>query len=217
MTTDPVPSLKTIQLPEPAFEDCKSLFEALKLRRTVRTMRVGKLPLQVMGDILWAAQGVNRRSGGPFNGPGRTSGSASNSQEVRLYVALEEGLYLYKPDSHSLQPVLTGDLRALAISPGQASIGAGAPMRLIYVADLECFKHSGFDEPRLHDMEGQKAYYYLDTGLIAQNVYLAAASLGLAAWFHNCNRAAVEKALGLGSQELALFGQTVGYEDVPAD
>jgi nitroreductase len=213
MTTNVTSSLETIQLPEPAFEHSKSLFEALKLRRTVRTMRSGKLPLQILGDILWAAQGVNRRSGGPFNGAGRTSGSASNSQEVRVYVALEEGLYLYKPDSHSLQPVLAGDQRALAIGQGQASIGDQAPMRLIYVADLECFKHSGFDEPRLHDVEGQKAYYYLDTGLVAQNVYLAAPALGLAAWFHNCNRAAVEKVLGLGSDELALFGQTVGYEE----
>jgi nitroreductase len=130
-----------------------------------------------------------------------------------VYVALEEGLYLYESGSHRLQPVLAGDQRALAIGPGQASIGAQAPMRLIYVADLECFKHSGFDEPRLHEIEGQKAYYYLDTGLVAQNVYLAAAALGLAAWFHNCNRAGVEKVLGLGSQELALFGQTVGYEE----
>ena len=169
MTTNLTSSLETIQLPEPAFEHCKSLFEALKLRRTVRTMRAGKLPLQIVGDILWAAQGVNRRSGGPFNGPGRTAGSASNSQEIRMYVALEEGLYLYKPDSHSLQLVLAGDQRTLAIGPGQASLVGQAPMRLIYVADLECFKRSGFDEPRLHDVEGQKAYYYLDTGLIAQN------------------------------------------------
>jgi len=213
MTTNLNNSLKAIELPKPAFEHCKSLFEALKLRRTVRTIRAGKLPLQVMGDILWAAQGVNRRSGGPFNGPGRTAGSASNSQEIRMYVALEEGLYLYKPDSHSLQPVLAGDQRTLAIGQGQASLDAQAPMRLIYVADLECFKRSGFDEPRLHDVEGQKAYYYLDTGLIAQNVYLAAVALGLAAWFHNCNRAAVEKVLGLSSHELALFGQTVGYEE----
>jgi len=217
MTTDSATSLKTIQLPEPAFENCKSLFEALKLRRTVRTMRAGKLPLQVMGDILWAAQGVNRRSGGPFDGPGRTSGSASNSQEVRVYVALEEGVYLYAPNSHSLEPILAGDRRSMAVGPGQASMGAQAPMRLIYVADLERFEHSGFDEPRLHDVEGRKAYYYLDTGLIAQNVYLAASALGLAAWFHNCNRAEVEKALGLGTQKLALFGQTVGYEELQAD
>ena len=213
MATSQTISLEAIQLPVPAFEHGKSFFEALKLRRTMRNMRSEKLPLQIMGDILWAAQGVNRPSGGPFNGPGRTAGSASNSREVRVYVTLEEGLYLYEPGSHSLQPVLAGDQRILAIGPGQASFGAQAPMRLIYVADLECFNHSGFDEPRLHDVEGQKAYYYLDTGLIAQNVYLAAAALGLAAWFHNCNRQAVEKVLGLGSNELALFGQTVGYEE----
>ena len=213
MKKPPNDPLAPIHLPEPAFEHGRSLFEALQLRRTVRSMRAGKLPVQVMGDILWAAQGVNRRSGGPFGEPGRTAGSASNSQEIRVYVALEEGLYLYEPGSHSLQPVLAGDLRALAIGPGQAALGARAPMRLIYVADLERFELSGFDEPRLHDGEGQKAYYYLDTGLIAQNVYLAAAALGLSAWFHNCNRAAVEKALGLAAHELALFGQTVGYEE----
>jgi len=28
--------------------------------------------------------------------------------------------------------------------------------------------------------------YYVDTGLIAQNVYLASSALGLALWFHNC-------------------------------
>ena len=205
--------LTPIRLPEPAFEHGRSLFEAMQLRRTVRTLRAGKLPLQLMGDLLWAAQGVNRRSGGPFGGPGRTAGSASNSQEIRVYVALEEGLYRYEPASHSLQPVLAGDLRSLAIGPGQAAMGSQAPMRLIYVADLERFQHSGFDEPRLHDVEGQKAYYYLDTGLIAQNVSLAAAALGLSAWFHNCNRAGVEKALGLGPHELALFGQTVGYAE----
>ena len=115
MTNNLISSLKTIQFPEPAFTQGKSLFEALKLRRTMRSMQSGKLLLQIMGDILWAAQGINRHSGGPFNGPGYTAGSASNSQEVRVYVALEEGLYLYQPGSHSLQPVLAGDQRALEI------------------------------------------------------------------------------------------------------
>jgi nitroreductase len=210
MTTNLNSSLQTIHLPEPAFEQGKSLFEALKLRRTVRVMKSSPLPLQIMGDILWAAQGINRPAGGPFNGPGRTAGSASNSQEVSVYVALEEGLYLYEPASHSLRPILAGDQRTLAIGPGQAALGADAPMRLIYVVDLECFRRSGFDEPRLHDTEGQKAYYYIDTGLIAQNACLAAASLGLAAWFHNCNRAAIKEVLKLDQNKLALFGQTIG-------
>ena len=203
--------LKPIPLSEPVFKNCKTVFEALKMRKTVRSLRSDKLPMQILGDILWAAQGVNRRSGGPFNGPGETAASASNSQEIRVYVALEEGLYLYEPASHRLKPVVAGDQRMLAIGPGQGKLGAQAPLRLIYVVDLERFNHSGFDEPRMHDPEGQKAYYFVDTGLIGQNVYLAAAALGLSAWFHYCNRAEVEKVLGLKAHEIALFGQTIGY------
>ena len=56
---------------------------------------------------------------------------------------------------------------------------------LIYVADVGKLEHTaGFEEPGLHDPEVQKSYYYVDTGLIAGNVYLFAASRGLAAWFH---------------------------------
>jgi hypothetical protein len=44
---------------------------------------------------------------------------------------------------------------------------------------------SGFQEPGLRDPEVQRSYYHVDTGLIAANVYLFAASIGLAAWFHN--------------------------------
>jgi hypothetical protein len=35
----------------------------------------------------------------------------------------------------------------------------------------------------------------VDTGLIAQNVYLAASALGLACWFHNCDKQALAKLL----------------------
>ena len=61
----------------------------------------------------------------------------------------------------------------------------------IFVVDVHRLSHTqGFQEPGLHDPEVQKSYYYVDTGLIAGNVYLFAASQGLAAWFHNCDRAA---------------------------
>ena len=50
---------------------------------------------------------------------------------------------------------------------------------------------SGFAEPGLRDADVQRSYYYVDTGLIAANVYLFSASLELAAWFHNCDKAAL--------------------------
>jgi nitroreductase len=205
-------NLRPIPLLSPAFHGCKTVYEALQERQTVRAISDKEIPLQLIGDILWAGQGVNRTKG-PFGEHGRTAGSASNSQEIRIYVALKEGVFLYMPDSHSLMPVVDEDLRNLAIGPGQGSFGAKAPFRLIYVVDIDRFKGAGFQEPGLYDPEVQKSYYFVDTGLIAQNVYLAAASLGLAAWFHNCNKAALEKKLGLNSHQRALFGQTVGYEE----
>jgi hypothetical protein len=47
--------------------------------------------------------------------------------------------------------------------------------------------------------------------MIAANVYLFAASVGLAAWFHNCDRSGLSAKLNLRDDQRVLFGQTVGY------
>jgi nitroreductase len=211
MNNDANGDLEPIKLLEPVFHGNNTVFEALKMRKTCRTISDRKIPLQILSDILWAAQGVNRTQG-PFGIPGLTAGSASNSQEIRIYVAREEGTYLYEPIPHRLLPVVSGDIRAMAIGAGQMKAGADAPVRFIYVVDIEKFNTAGFPEPGLYDPEIQKSYYFADTGLIAQNVYLAAASLGLATWFHNCNKAEFSKVLGLGLSLRALFGQTIGYD-----
>ena len=212
MSKSPIRDIKPIAFPEPVFDRCLTVFEALKVRRTSRIIGGKKISLQILSDILWAAQGVNRPKG-PFGGPGRTAGSASNSQEICIYVALEEGTYLYEPESHLLSPVAFGDLRALAIGPGQGKAGANAPVRLVYVVDIDKFKKAGFQEPGLYDPEIQKSYYFVDTGLIAQNVYLASSSLGLVSWFHNCDKAAFAKEIKLKPHQLPLFGQTIGYAE----
>lgn len=204
--------LQPILLLKPRFDSSTTVFEALKTRRTSRTIGAKPIPLQILSDILWAAQGVNRLVG-PFGDPGRTAGSASNAQEICVYVAMPAGIYLYDPASHQLTPVVAGDYRALAIGPGQADAGATAPARLIYVVDLEKFKTAGFPEPGLYNAGIQKSYYFVDTGLIAQNVYLACASLGLAAWFHNCNKPVLVKTLALPTYQRVLFGQTIGYPE----
>jgi hypothetical protein len=205
-----VQDLLPIMIPKPAHFRGKAMFAALKARKTVRTVSSRKLPLQVLSNLLWAACGINRTKG-PFGIPGRTAASASNSQEIEVYAATAEGVYLYEPAAHCLVPVIAGDLRAMAIGRGQGKWGANAPMRLIYVVDIDKFNKAGFQEPGLHDPEIQKSYYYVDTGLIAGNVYLFAASLGLAAWFHNCDKTAVSAALKLPPGKRPLFGQTVGY------
>src|SRR5271166_2319945 len=114
--------------------------DALLLRRTVREFSDEALPPQTLSDLLWAAWGINRRNG-PFGVSGRTAASASNSQEVNVYVALREGTYLYEPAHHRLVPVAAGDHRRLALGARQGAGGSNAPVRLIYVADVGKLEH----------------------------------------------------------------------------
>jgi nitroreductase len=103
-----------------------------------------------------------------------------------------------------------GDLRA-KVGRGRGGSGARAPVRLIYVVDIARFARARFQEPGLKDEEIQKSYYFVDTGLIAGNVYLFAASQGLAAWFHNCDKPGLARELNLRPDQRVLFAQTVGY------
>jgi len=56
--------------------------------------------------------------------PGRTAGSASNSREIDLYVALGDGAYLYDATLCRLGLVMDGDLRASAMTPLPIFIGS---------------------------------------------------------------------------------------------
>jgi hypothetical protein len=201
---------KPIALLKPRKDGGKSVLAALGERRTIRGISFETIPPQILSDLLWAAFGVNRIKG-PFGMPGRTAASASNSQEIDVYVALPEGIYLYEALSHSLNPLISGDLRLKVGHRGQAKDIAKAPVNLIYVANLDRFDQAPFMEPGLADPEIQKSYYYIDAGLIAGNVYLFAASQDLAAWFHNCNKADLEVKLKLKPEQRVLFAQSVGY------
>jgi len=121
---------------------------------------------------------------------------------------------LYDALNNRLAPIVAGDLRVGALTPGQRGVAANAPVQLIYVVDIHRLTHTvGFQEPGLHDPEVQKSYYYVDTGLIAGNVYLFAAAQGLAAWFHNCDKAGLAQRLGLRAEQRVLFAQSIGYPE----
>jgi len=198
--------LPPIMLPPPEKEGGKSVLAALWERKTTRNIRSEALPLQVLSNLLWVAFGVNRQAGA-FGKPGRTAPSASNSQEIDLYVALPEGVYRYEAAPHRLAPVVAGDFRARS-GRGAAAI---APVNIFYVVDLTKYVLEGNPDRRINDPEVQKAYYYCASGLIAQSVYLFAASQGLAAWFHNCNKDDAAREFKLRREQRVLFAQTVGY------
>jgi nitroreductase len=199
--------LKPITLPKPDMDGGKSVLAALKERKTTRNISAKELPAQVLSNLLWAAFGVNRERGS-FGKPGRTAASASNSQEIDMYIALPEGVFLYEAVPHRLAPVIAGDFRSRA----GRSAAVSAPVNIFYVADLARYDTGpGQPDRKIGDPEVQKSYYYTDTGLIAGNVYLFAASQGLATWFHNCNKEAAAKDFKLRSEQRVLFAQTVGY------
>jgi nitroreductase len=167
--------------------------EALNDRKTTRNMSDEKLSPQMLSNLLWAAFGINRPSS-----RGRTAPSARNLQEVDIYVFLTEGVYLFDAVSHTLKPVLGGDYRAK--TGQQAGVGK-PPVSLVYVTDLD--KVSSPSQP---------AWTHADCGFIGQNVYLFAASEGLASWFRALvDGAALAKLLSLRANQKVLYAQGIGY------
>lgn len=203
-------ALRPIELPAPADDHELPFNVAVARRRTIREFAITPLGLLDLSNLLWAAFGVNRTAG-PFGSPGRTAASASNSQEIDVYVALANAAYRFAAVGHRLDPVAAGDWRTRAMTRMQRTATV-APVQLIYVVDLHRLTHTiGFEEPGLHDPEVQKSYYFVDTGLIAGNVYLFAAAHGMACWFHNCDRQVLKHCLDLRDDQKALFAQSVGW------
>jgi nitroreductase len=151
-----------VVLPPAQTEGGKPLMQALKDRRTSRGFAEQPLPAQVLSNLLWAAFGVNRPDGH------RTAPSARTAQEIDIFVALREGLFVYDAKSHALKLAVAQDLRALA---GTQSHAREAPVTLVYVADERRMGRA--------DDETRRTFAAADTGFIAQNVYLFCASGGL--------------------------------------
>jgi nitroreductase len=125
---------------------------------------------------------------------------------------MEEGIYIYDAFRLKLLPVISGDFRKFAIGHGQLNFCDKAPIRLIFIADINKLSNTwGYQEPGLQNPEVQKSYYFVDTGIIAGNIYLFAASQGLTSWFHNCDKENLAKKLNLRDDQRILFGQTIGY------
>ena len=116
--------LQPIALPRPEKDGGKSVLAALQDRRTNRNISAEQLSPQLLSNLLWAAFGVNREIG-PFGQVGRTAASASNSQEIDVYVAMAEGIYLYEAVPHHLIPVVSGDHRRKQ----EAAVAAAAQHR----------------------------------------------------------------------------------------
>ncbi|GIK87114.1 MAG: SagB/ThcOx family dehydrogenase [Burkholderiales bacterium] len=185
-----------IDLPPPEAAAQGTLMQALRLRRSIREYADRPLDLPVLSSLLWAAFGVNRPQSGQ-----RTAPSAHNWQEIDVHAALPEGLYRYDALAHVLHLAVAGDLRALT---GVQEFVGRAPVNLVYVADFA--RMDGGDEDDLPFLAGA------DAAVIAQNVYLYAASVGLATVVRGLiDRRALARAMRLRPQQRIVLAQSVGY------
>lgn len=186
---------RTRVLPPRSLSGGMPLMSALSSRQSRREFAPDPLPEQTLSDLLWAAGGMNRHDVG-----GRTAPSAMNAQEVLLYVAMPQGLFLYEPTQHTLLLTVASDVRRVT---GNQDFVDTAQLDLVFVADHTRMK--------LVPAAQRTAYAFATAGAMAQNVYLYCASEGLAtvirAWF---DRDALARAMGLDADHQLLLSQTVG-------
>ena len=170
--------------------------QALSERKSTREFSPMELSLQMVSDMLWAARGINRPDSGNLTAP-----TAINMQEIDVYVAKADGLYLFNAKDNILIPVLSEDIRAVT---GKQPFVKDAPVNLIFVADLS----------KMSRLSPDNADFYAatDTGFISENVYLFCASTGLATVVRgNVDKPALAKAMRLRPDQKIILAQTVGY------
>jgi len=194
---------KNIKLPEPEKELKFPLMKALEKRRTTRKWKKDYISEQEISNLLWAACGITKSKKGNVKSK-RTAPSACNSQEIRVYILLEKGVFLYEEEEHILIKIISEDIRE---NIGTQKMMKSAPMGLVFVADLSRMK-----SPFLRGYEAKRFCAWVDTGYISQNVYLycAASNLGTAV-LSLVDRDKLHKLMKLKKNEKVVLTQAVGY------
>ena len=188
-------SQDTIPLLSPSTEGGMSLTEALQNRKSTRSFSEEKLSDQQLSDLLWAAFGINRQGEGK-----RTAPSSRNQQEIDIYVFTEEGVFIYNAQGHSLIRIADEDLRKYTGTQGYVEKAA---VNLVYIAD-----HS---KSKSNDPVDRSKTSNIDTGFIAQNVYLYCASQGLGCVVRgSMDKVALANKLNLREDQEIIVAQSIG-------
>jgi SagB-type dehydrogenase family enzyme len=188
--------IEIVKLPAAQMTGGRPLMDCLKARQSSREFAPDKISPQVLSNLLWAADGINRPDSGK-----RTAPSAVNWQDIEIYVSTADGLFLYLPKEHALKKILGEDVRAVM---GTQEFVKSVPVNLIYVSDYSKLAR-GTDEDK-HFYSGAH------TGFIGQNVYLFCASEGLATVVRGLvDREAMAKVMQLRPEQHVTLAQSIGY------
>lgn len=162
-----------LNLPPPALTGTLPLEQLLAQRRSVRSFAKTPLSLAELGQLLWAAQGINHPEGL------RTAPSAGALYPLELYTVvgavdgLESGIYHYQPQGHGLEKIAAGDQRGpLALAALHQSWMQDAAVVIVFSAV--------FERTRLKYGTRATRYAHMEVGHAAQNLFLQAEALELA-------------------------------------
>lgn len=189
-----IANAQDISFPEPDREGGMPLMKTLNERHTSRQFSSRELPVELMGNLLWAACGTTR-------GTYRTAPSAVNWQEVRAYAVTKDGIYLYHEKGHYLEKLIDGDYR---VYTGTQPFVKDAPLTIVLVADYT----------RMGDISEQDRvkYSWADAAYISQNIYLFCTSENLNTGVRGLiNREVLSEKMQLDDNHRIILAQCVGY------
>jgi SagB-type dehydrogenase family enzyme len=189
--------LKPILLNAPDLKRGLPVMEAFSLRASNTDFSDKKLSLRDLSDLLFAANGVNRKDISK-----RTAPSAMNAQDIDIYVLLEEGVYLYDAFNNVINPVVAGDQRILAAG-SQVGV-AKAPVILLLVSDISRFRMP--DESMKLDAAAK------DAGIVSQNINVFCAGTGLYTRPRGTmDQVKIREVLKLKDSQRPMLNNPVGY------
>lgn len=185
-----------------------SVRQAMERRRSSRLYAPDPIAEATLLDLLFAANGVNRS-----DIDGRTAPSWHGAKDVDIYVATADGVSLFDPVANALVQVIDQDIRGQT-SP-EPFVGT-APAVLIYVSDQSKLSAAAasfeIGQPQEAVERQHEIAAYVDTAVVAQNVYIYCAGEGLGTCLvGGSDPAAISLALALRPEQRVTYVQPVGH------
>ncbi len=169
------PRAEKIKLGPPQRKGGAPLWETIDRRRSCRAFGEQSLSRDKLPQLLWAAQGVTKTF---KDFELRAAPSAGALYPIETYLVIqnvddiESGVYHYDVRQHELELLRRGDFR-------DETANAALNQSFLAEANVVFIWTAIFERAKWKYKERAYRYIYLDTGQIAQNLALAAVSLGL--------------------------------------
>lgn len=199
MASPEIIGAQEIELPAHEKNSAKmSVSQALATRHSVREYSSKELSAQELSNVCWAAVGMSRDDNH------RTSPTAMNRQEIRLFVFDKNAVYEYMAKTNVLKQVVKGDHRdLLAGGKFPQKFVMDAPVTLLMVIDFDLFKSQD---------EHARQMTCVDAGIVSENINLYCQAAGLVTVPRaQMDKEAISKLLGLSSRQLPILNNPIGY------